>query len=219
MAARVDIDLCEELAQQAASGDAQACQKLIEILWPHWLDLVRTSRHMGSLGKSDDHVYNVATALVAKFGDRQGRALKSYPSWRDANAGKDFGDWVRIVTANAVRAYLREQLGARGSLSDAPSLKRMLNEYMMAPALEEPGVRPPMTRDQTVRELVEFAKTKLPTNQVRALALWLEGSSFEDIEHQLKLPAGQGNRLLRAAVAVLRRHFKGTFEEIDMGPA
>ena len=173
----------------------------------------------GSLANSEDHVYEVATRLVAKFGDKLDRALQLYASWRETHPGQDFGDWVRIVTANAVRDYVRQQLGSRLESSDAPSPKRILNEYTLAPVVEEQGVRPPMTQDQTARELIEYAKTRLPTDQVRALALWLEGGSFEDIDSQLRLSSGQGHRLLRAAVAVLRRHFNRGMEEIDVDSA
>jgi len=219
MATRIEIGLCETLARQGAASDLVACQKLIEHLWPHWLDLVRANPSMGSLANSEDHVYNIATRLVAKLGEPNGRALKRYVSWRENNESKDFGDWICIVTANTVRSYVREQLGARQSSVDAPSLKRLLNEYTLGPALEEHGIRPTMTPYQTAREIIEYAKLKLPTEQFQALAMWLEGGSVDELEEQLRLSAGQGRRLLRAAIAVLRRHFKGSFEEIDIDDA
>ena len=219
MARRIDVELCEDLVRQAAAGDVVACQKLIEHLWPNWLDLVRASSSMGSFAKSEDHVYEVATRLVAKLGEKNGKILKQYFAWRESHPNQDFGDWMRIVTKNAVCGYMREQLGARQSSSDAPSPKRLLNEYTLAPAIEEQGMRPPMTLEQTAREMMEYAQLKLPTLQVQALAAWLEGSSLEEINERLKLSAGQGRLLLRAAVAVLRRHFKGSFEEIDMDSA
>src|ERR1039457_4752034 len=96
MASHIDIDLCEELARQAASGDVIACQQLIEHLWPNWLDLVRASPSMGSFANSEDHVYDIATRLVAKLGEKNGRALEQYVSWQERHEDKDFGDWMRI---------------------------------------------------------------------------------------------------------------------------
>ncbi len=219
MDCRIDVELCEELARRATNGDVVACQKLIEHLWPNWLQLVRASRSMGTLANSEDHVYEVATRLVAKLGAKNGRVLNLYFSWNETHPNQDFGDWMRIVTANAVRGYVREQMGSRPVSRDAPSLKRLLNEYVLAPVDGEQGVRPAMTQDQTARELAEFAKLKLPAKQLQALSVWLEGGSLDEFEMQFRLSAGQGRRLLRAAIGVLRRHFKGTINEIDIDVA
>jgi hypothetical protein len=114
---------------------------------------------------------------------------------------------MRIVAANLVRDYVREQMGSRRANLDEPSPKRILNEFSMSPALDELGVRPPMTAAQTARELLDFARTRLSPLQLRALALWLEGTSFDPMDQELEVAAGEGRKLLRAAVAVLRRHF------------
>ncbi len=219
MTTRIETDVCEPLARRAAAGDALAAQALIEYLWPHWLDLVRGNRSMGPLAKSEDHVFNVATRLVAKFGENGGRVLGLYLAWRETHTERDFGDWVRIVVKNLVRSYAREQLGAPQLNQDLPSLKRLLNDYTLAPKGPEPWVRPPMTQEQTARELMEYAKSKLPDQQLQALTVWLQGGALEDFEAELELPAGQGRRLVRAAIAVLRRHFTGAIEEIDIGVA
>jgi hypothetical protein len=219
MATRIETDVCEPLARKAATGDALAAQALIEYLWPHWLELVRGNVSMGPLAASEDHVFNVATRLVAKFGEPSGRALGLYLAWRETHGGQDFGDWVRIVVKNLVRSYVREQLGAPQPSVDLPSPKRLLNDYTLAPKDEELWVRPPMTQEQTARELMEYAKLKLPAQQLQALTVWLEGGALEDLETAFKLPAGHGRRLVRAAIAVLRRHFTGAIDEIDMGTA
>jgi hypothetical protein len=173
---------------------------------------------MGSFAASEDHVFNVATLLLAKFGDKEARALKRYQSWQDDHPNQDFGDWVRIVATRDVCSYVRDRLGPR-SPDDSPSQKRLLNEFTRAPALDGQSVRPPLTLEQTARELIEFASSRLPANQARALSIWLDGGTDEEIDSQLKLPAGHGKRLVRAAIAVLRRHFNDAMEEIDSNGA
>jgi DNA-directed RNA polymerase specialized sigma24 family protein len=212
---RVDLELCERLVASASAGNRQASQELIQHLWPVWTALVRSSRSMGSLAHSDDHVRNVVTRLAGKVLDPDGRSLQSYGSWRQRHPDMNFDNWVRIVTANAIRDYLREQLGRRQSGSDEPSVKRLLNEFASSPVLEELGIRPPFTAAQTARELIEFGQRRLPPDQMRVLTLWLDGAGFEEIDDQLAVPAGQGRKLLRAALAVLRRHFGVESDAVD----
>ncbi|HEY3494249.1 MAG TPA: hypothetical protein VGK73_06170 [Polyangiaceae bacterium] len=205
----MDTALCERLAKLGAEGDASAIRKLVESLWPVWVEMVRTSRSMGPLARSEDHVHEVVTRLVEKLGRADGRGLRLYLEWRARNAEKTWADWLRIVTKNAVRDYAREQIGPKQADPDEPSLKRLLNEFSSSVALEELGARPPLTAAQTARELLEFARRRLPADQLAALAGWLEGASFEDIGAELGIAEGDARKLLRASVATLRREFAG----------
>lgn len=162
---------------------------------------------MGSLARSHDHVHEVLTRLVEKLARPEGGGLHLYAPWRERHPEKTFGDWIRIVVKNQIRDYVREQLGPPRGADDGPSLKRLLNEFASSPVLEELGVRPPVTAAQTARELLEFARRKLPAEQTRVLGLWLEGASFEEAGGELGLEAAAAQRLLRAAVATLRREF------------
>jgi RNA polymerase sigma factor (sigma-70 family) len=203
----IDAARCERLAERGAAGDENARRTLMEVLWPSLLEMVRSSRSMGSLARSADHVHEVATRLVEKLAGRDGHVLRTYAPWRNRNPERTFADWLRIVTKNAVRDYVREQVGPRNADADEPSLKRLLNEFTSSPVLEEQGVRPPLTAAQTARELLEFARDRLPEPQLRVLAAWLEGASFEDIGAEAGGTAGEARKLLRAAVATLRRQF------------
>lgn len=207
--AELDLAFCEELAARAAEGDASACRALVEHLWPAWVDAVRSNRSMGALAAADDHVHEVVTRLAEKIGRADGRGLRLYRPWRERNPDKTFADWIRIVTKNVIRDYVREQLGPVTSGDGEVSLKRLLNEFASSPALEEQGVRPPLTAAQTARELLEFARKRLPAGQLRALALWLEGATFEDIASELGSDVEEARKLLRAGVATLRREFAG----------
>jgi DNA-directed RNA polymerase specialized sigma24 family protein len=218
MATRIDAGYCEGLVQTALGGDRAAQSQLIEYLWPHWLDLLRASRSLGTYATSEDHVRAIATRLVGKLAP-EGRGLELFASWKNEHQDRNFADWMRIVTTNAARDYVREQLGASPAIGQVPSPKRLLNEFTLAPVHEETGVRPPMTQEQTARELLEFAADRLAKDQATALAMWLEGATFEEIEAELSIVAGRGRRLLRSAVAVLRRHFNASNEGNDQDPA
>src|ERR1700733_14635976 len=149
----LDVARCEALADRAAEGDVGAWKELIATLWPAWLRHVRSARAMGPLARSDDHVHDVLAKLVDKLGHDNGRGLKLYRPWKERHPDKSFEDWIHIVAANAVRDHVRTPLGesrAPAGLRE-PSVKRLLNDFAASPALQELGVRPPMTAAQTPR--------------------------------------------------------------------
>lgn len=202
-----DLEDCEALVARAAAGDAGARRQLVEQLWPAWLALVRSSRSMGALARSEDDIHNVVARLVEKIGDDNGHALQTYLPWRRNNRGKTFGDWIRIVTANAIRDYVREKVGPRQSPDGTPSPKRLLNEFASSTLIDEQGGRPPFTAAETARQLLEFAHANLPLDQLSALRLWLQGATPDEIGHQLGITSIEAGRLVRAGVAVIRRRF------------
>jgi DNA-directed RNA polymerase specialized sigma24 family protein len=208
--ADVDWKLCEELAMRGAEGDAGARRRLVETMWPAWMALVRGSREMARLARSDDHVHDVLLRIVEKVERDDGHTLALFPSWQARHPDRTFKDWVAIVVANTVRDHLREQLGpTRAPASpDEPSVKRLFNEFTCAPVLATLGLRPPVTDAQTARQLLEFARARLPTQQCDALMQWIHGSTFAEIEEELGVEEPDGGRkLVRAAIAQLRRHF------------
>ncbi len=168
---------------------------------------------MGQLARSEDHVHDVLADLVEKMGPRGGAAVGLFPAWKASHPGKTFEDWARIVTAYTVRDYVRRKLGRRPPRRDpdTPSPKRLLNELLASPAAGElVGVRPPFTDAQTARQLLEYAAAHLPADQYAALTLWVQGAEPDDIEEELGLrDHDAGRKLVRAAVAALRRHFAG----------
>ena len=212
MAEGIDSARCDALAAAIERGDDAAWHALVEHLWSELGGLVRSSRIMGRFGRSDDHVHDVLAGLVARLGRDGGHGLRLYPPWRVKNPDKDFADWIRIVLANVMRRHVREQLAAARDDGGAPlpSKKRLLNEFSQSPAIEELGVRPPVTEAQTAQQLLVFARERLPAVQLRALASWIEGADFDEIAVALSLEnARAAERTVRAATAVLRRHFTG----------
>lgn len=208
----LDLARCEQLAVRAGEGEPDAWKQLVEHLWPTWLDLVRNSRALGPLARSEDHVREVLMDLVEKLGPENGTALGLYPSWRDRHPDKTFEDWLRIVTTYTVRDYVRRTLGRQRPRDPSlPSAKRLFNEFVTSPAIDELGaVRPTVTLSQTARQLMTFAAARLPRDQYLALIAWLQGAEFDEIADELGAgDAEEAKKRVRAAVAVLRRHFAG----------
>lgn len=204
---RIDAALCDDLARRTLAGDRAAWEALLVHLWPACRRIVASSRAMRRFGASPDHVADVVTNLVGKLGSDDWRGLRLYAPWRARHADKTFADWIRIVTANVVRDYIRDHADAEGR---DPSVHRLLNQFTISGAVEEIGERPAITAAQTAQQLLAYAEGHLPAPQHRALMLWIEGASDEDIAADLGLedPA-DGRKLLRAAVATLRRQFAG----------
>jgi hypothetical protein len=208
MSVRLDLPVCEALAARAARGDEPAGDELVFThLWPTWLALVRGSRFLGRLRGSDDHVEDIRAALARKVK----KTLGSYPAWRARNPDKTLADWNRIAVANAVRRHVKRRIGdpMDALVESDPSLKEILNEFTLSPVLDRLGARPAMTMAQTAAELIAFARTHLGEKERRALSLWLEGASFDEIAEELGLGSSEeAEKAQRAAVAVLRRAFR-----------
>jgi DNA-directed RNA polymerase specialized sigma24 family protein len=200
----------EGLALRGANGDEAARRLLTEQLWPVWIQRVRSRKALRLLGGSEDHVHNVVARLVQKLLDP--RVLQSFEAWRQSATNAAFRGWLLRVTDNEVHDYVRGVAGRvvesddDGS-ADEPSPKLLLNEFSGSSLIEQFGQRPPNTEFQTALELVRFAETCLPDAQTRALSLWLQGASDDDVDVSMSLERGVGRALRRAAIARLRREF------------
>jgi DNA-directed RNA polymerase specialized sigma24 family protein len=209
--ASIDVARCQELIASALGGDEASRRRLIEVLWPVWTHIVSRNRSMGSLAASEDHVQNVVGKLVEKLSRSDGHKLRQYVEWQKVNHDRTFEDWIRIVTKNAIRDYVRRQFPAPAKGRCTP--KRLMNELATSPLVEELGVRPAFTAGQTARELLEFAESQLSPNQMEALRLWLDGAVFEEIAEHGGVSPDDARKLVRAGVMILRRRFGTSGEE------
>jgi DNA-directed RNA polymerase specialized sigma24 family protein len=212
-----DEEACARLLESVHAPAGPAWRELVAMLWPELSRLVRATRAMVVLGRSEDHVQNVVLLVVEKLGKDRCRAARLERAWRDAHPDKTLGDWLRIVTANVARDYVRERRGrARGDGNVRGDLEARLDKRMLAslatllPDDDDLAPSTPMlsqTSRHAAHELARWAEHRLPPDQLSALTAWLQASSFEEIAAELGVAdAAAAKRVVRAAVAALRRH-------------
>ena len=195
---------------RVVGGDDAAWKELVSALEPHLSKMLRRSRTLGPMRHNVDDCRAVMLKVLERLKKDDYRGLRLFEPWSAANPEKDFGDWIRIVMVNMARDHVSARLGARRD--DEPGHnKRLLNTLAsLLPDGDDHRLafRPMITNDQLARELMEYAARELDPVQLRALRMWVEGASFEELASALDLPRPQdANKLVRAAVAKLRRQF------------
>lgn len=196
---------------RVVDGEASAWTELVLQLEPHLMALLRSSRSLGPLRHSLDDCRAVMISVLERLRKDEFRGLRLFLTWAEVNPGKDFGDWIRIVTVNTARDHMSSRLGERTDLN-----KRMLNTLAsMLPADDDTRLafRPEMTDVQLARELLEYAARSLEATQLRALRRWMDGASHDELARDLGLASPRdADKLVRAALARLRRHFGESHE-------
>lgn len=197
---------------RVVGGDDAAWKEMLVQLEPQLIALLRRSRTLGPMRHNVDDCRAVMINVLERLKKDDYRGLRLFQPWVAANPGKDFGDWIRIVTVNMARDHVSSRLGAAERADgEPPRNKRMLNTLAsLLPADDDHRLafRPLMTNDQLARELMEYAARTLDPVQLRALHLWIGGASFEELAAELGLPRPEdATKLVRAALARLRRHF------------
>jgi hypothetical protein len=217
--ALADSDLAALAAHvpRVVGGDASAWNELVVRLEPLLIQLLRSGRTLGPLRHNIDDCRAVMISVLERLRKDDFRGLRLFPPWADVNPGKDFGDWIRIVTVNIARDHVSARLGdAARSDDEAPLNKRMLNTLasMLPDDGHELAFRPSMTNVQMARELLEYAARSLESTQLRALRRWMDGASHDELARELGLASPRdADKLVRAALARLRRHFGGRADE------
>ncbi|MEO8705650.1 MAG: hypothetical protein ABI867_36805 [Kofleriaceae bacterium] len=202
-------------------GDAAAWEELVVRLEPLLIQLLRRSRTLGPLRHSVDDCRAVMISVLERLSKDDFRGLRLFSPWADVHPDKDFGDWIRIVTVNIARDHMSARLGdaARSGASDdkTPLNKRMLHTLAsLLPADDDYRLafQPSMTNVQMARELLEYAARSLESTQLRALRRWMDGASHDELARELGLASPRdADKLVRAALARLRRHFGGRAHE------
>jgi hypothetical protein len=197
----------DDLLRRIVSGDQVAWMTLFTQYGPVVERIARSSRSMGSYRGSRDDVRNVMAQVFERLRRDDYRALRTYPGWLDRNPGREFSDWLTIVTVNVVRNYISAKLGAPAA--DGTPIKQLVNTLADAMPLDgAPLVRPHITTKETAHRIFAYARDHLDDDQLAALTGWLEGSSFDEIARELLLADSKAaERLVRAALARLRRKF------------
>ena len=211
-----DLAALAAVVPRVVDGDASAWSELVVRLEPLLLQLLRRIRTLGPMRHNVDDCRAVMISVLERLSKNDFRGLRLFQPWVDANPGKDFGDWIRIVTVNIARDHVSARLGGvarAGSEDDAPVNKRMLNTLAsLLPGDDDHRLafRPSMTNVQLARELLEYAARSLESTQLHALRRWMDGASFDELAGELGLANPRdADKLVRAALARLRRHFGG----------
>jgi hypothetical protein len=218
MSSESDLAALAAHVPRVVGGDASAWNELVVRLEPLLIQLLQRGRTLGPLRHNIDDCRAVMITVLERLRRDDFRSLRLFPPWADANPGKDFGDWIRIVTVNIARDHVSARLGeAARSEDDAPLNKRMLNTLAsMLPGDDDHRLafRPSMTNVQMARELLEYAARSLESTQLRALRRWMDGASHDEVARELGLASARdADKLVRAALARLRRHFGGQADE------
>jgi hypothetical protein len=206
--ATFDDTACEQLLPAVVRGDGLAWGQLVQRLAPEVERILRGSRTLRGLPDAD-HQRNVLTRVLERLHRNDFRALRQYPPWRERHGGRrTFRDWLTIVSTNVARDYVSERLGE--SKAAPAGAKRLVAS--LATTLDQLerdlGHRPAYTEQQMVRQILDYAADNLPEDQLQALTGWLGGHDLADIARELELAGGDAaNRLVRAALARLRRQF------------
>jgi DNA-directed RNA polymerase specialized sigma24 family protein len=213
MIALADPDLASLAAYvpRVVGGDRLAWHALVAGLEPHVMQLLRRGRTLGPMRHNVDDCRAVMIDVLERLRRDDYRSLRLFQPWAEANPGKDFGDWIRIITVNLARDHVSSRLG------EAEPNKRMLNTLAsLLPRDDDDRLafRPAMTSEQLARELLEYAERTLDPAQLHALRRWIEGASIAELAAELGLPTPRdADKLVRAALARLRRRFEGQADD------
>jgi len=184
-----DSDLASLAADipQVIEGDVAAWDEFVFHAEPQLLLLLRRSRTLGPLRHNIDACRAVMISVLERISNDNFHGLRLWVQWANAHPGKDFGDWIRILTMDVARDHMIQMLDAMLPTDDDDRLSITL---------------------RMSRELCEYAALWLESTQLHALHRWIGGASLDQIARELRLATAlDADKLVRAALARLRRHF------------
>lgn len=206
----LDEDELEQLVTAAAAQDEAAWQRLWAVIEPPLSRIIAQPRFLGRLGQREDDRRNIVVAVMARLRADQFGRLQLYLEARAQNPRLRFLSWLRVVAKRVGIDYLRSHPDyVRRHDENASRPGVWVDAGTLPPASQIFGERPPVTNRGTARELLQFAAGAIPDEQRRALELWAQSESFDDIAKALGLAsAHEAERTVRAAIERLRRRFR-----------
>lgn len=206
----VDDDTIEQLVAAAAAQDEAAWQQLWAAIEPPLSRIIAQPRFLGRLGGREDDRRNIVVAVMARLRTDQYARLRMYLDAKRANPRLRFVSWLRVVAKRVGIDYLRSHPDyVRRHDANASRPGRWVDAEELPPASQIFGGRPPITDLGTARELLTYAAGVIPPEQRRALELWAQSETFEDIAKALGLAnAAAAERVVRAVIERLRRRFR-----------
>lgn len=204
----------EELVGGAAAGDDLAWQRLWMAVQPRLEGLVRKPGFLGPVGRREDDVRDIVVDVMARLRADGCRRLKIYLDARRDNPRMSFMPWLMVVTKRVGIDWLRrspeyvDHRRDRERPQDGPA-GEWLRLVTLPSESRLPGERPPLTAHGTAMQLLRHAEGVLPPEHRRALELWVEGLDHDEIASRVALgSAAEAERIVRAALERLRRHFR-----------
>ncbi len=204
--------LLESLVESAAAGDEQSWQRLWAAIEPRLSQIVAQPRFLGRLGQREDDRRNVIVDVLARLRADNFHRLRIYLDTRTINPALKFMTWLRVVTKRVGIDYLRGHPDYIDRRRD-PDRGSAPGEWVEAGTLPSgsklQGERPPVTNRGTAQQLLCYAAGAIPETQRRALELWVQSESYDEIARALELDdASAAERMVRAAIERLRRRFR-----------
>ena len=200
----------ERLVTRAAAADDAAWQSLWAAIENPLSRFIAQPRFLGRLGQREDDRRNIVVAVMARLrADAFGR-LRQYLEARAQNPRLRFMSWLRVVAKRVGIDYMRahpDYVRRHDANASRPGV--WVDAGTLPPASQIVGDRPPVTNRGTAQELLVYAAGVIPEEQRRALELWAQSESFEDIARTLGMPsAREAERTVRAVLERLRRKFR-----------
>ena len=204
--------LLESLVESAASGDEQAWQRLWSAVEPRLEKIVAQPRFLGRLGQREDDRRNIIVEVLARLRANDFHRLQIYLDTRATNPSLKFMTWLRVVTKRVGIDYMRGHPDYIDRRRD-PDRGSAPGEWVEAGTLPSGsklhGGRPPVTNRGTAQQLLRYAAGAIPDTQRRALELWVQSETYDEIARSLALEDGAAaERMVRAAIERLRRRFR-----------
>jgi DNA-directed RNA polymerase specialized sigma24 family protein len=203
-----DDDRLHGLVTRTVAGDPAAWQALWVAIEPRLLRIVGHPAFLGRIGQREDDRRNIVLEVIARLEADGFRRLAGFLEAHAQRPGMRFTTWLRVLAKRVGIDYLRAHAeyadgrhrGERGAwveVGTLPSASRL------------PGGRPPVTDRGTAQELLRYAADAVPDLQRRALELWVQTESYDEIARRLELAdAREAERTVRAAIERLRRRFR-----------
>ena len=205
-------DALEELVERVVTGDEQAWQRMWAALEPRLLRMVAQPRFLGRLGQRDDDCRNIVVEVLGRLRADNFQRLQIYLDTRRANPSLRLLTWLRVVTKRVGIDYLRghpEYIDRRRQRDRGSAPGEWVEAGTLPSGSKLRGERPPMTNRGTAQQLLRYAAGAIPEAQRRALEMWVQSESYEEIARVLELDdADQAERMVRAAIERLRRRFR-----------
>jgi DNA-directed RNA polymerase specialized sigma24 family protein len=198
----------DALVKATLAGEESAWRELWQAVEPSLYAKLRRPQVLGRLSQSEDDCRNIVVEVMGRLRVNDFGRLRQFAEAQQQNPAVPFMGWLLVVAKRVAIDYLRgvDTYIDRRHEKNASTPGAWHQVGALPSDSKLPGIRPPVTSRGTARELLAYAGDELPAEQQAALAAWLGGSSFEEIA------AGgdpkDAERLVRAALVRLRRHFR-----------